>query len=91
MARMSIEQRLADKFAETAIRMDFDPDQFGYMLSRCGVHIQVAMFKTLLALVEHWKIDAEHYNDRGMDEYRKITKHAVILQGTINNHNMYDV
>jgi hypothetical protein len=86
---MSIEQRLADKFAETAIRMDFDPDQFGYMLSKCGVHIQVAMFKVLLSLVEHWTMDEDYHNDRGMAEYGKITRHARLLRDTINAHEMW--
>lgn len=88
MARMSIEQRLADKFADTAVRMDFDPDNFGYMLSKCGVHIQVAMFRAMVSLIEHWAIDFDIRNDRGMAEYSKITQHATVLLRYINSHDM---
>lgn len=91
MARMSIEQRLADKFCEVSVRMDFDADKFGWYLSQCGWFVQKQMFRMLVSLVAHWSIDWDNKHDKGSDEYRTLTMYATILQKHIDENSMQDL
>lgn len=84
MARMSIEQKLADKTHETMMRMDFEPERYAMFLHRCGWMMQKVLFKVLLRMIEHWTIDYDNQVTRDSDDYLILTMRARQLQDVID-------
>jgi hypothetical protein len=87
MARMSIEQKLADKVVDATLRADFDAPRFAYIMNRCGWKIQEVLFQVVLGMIRHWAIDLETDNTKGgADEYYRLTIKAKILQDAIDRN-----
>ena len=88
MAKMSIEQRLADKVFETASRQDFEPEQCAYYITRCGWMVQKMIFRMVKGIILQWSLDFDNGETKGSDEYLILTMHAKNLQETIDRHAM---
>lgn len=84
MARMSIEQKFADKTHEHLIRMDFQHAKYAYYFSLCGYNLQLAMFKIVRHLIALWATDYDDQEDRGSSEYYNMTVYAKRLQDVID-------
>lgn len=84
MARMSNEQKLADRIALVMGHADFDPVRFGRNFHRCGWIIQKAMFTSMKVLIAHWAVDYDNQVTRDSDDYLILTMRARQLQDVID-------
>lgn len=84
MARMSIEQKLADKMHETMMRVDFDPDTLALYIHRCGWMFQQVVLEFIKRMIRHWAIDYDNQVTRNSDEYLEITIRARQLQDVVD-------
>lgn len=91
MARMGIEQRLADKVHENMQRMDFDAVRFSFYLTNCGTTTQKALFEVVKGLITYWAFHNETGETKGNSpEYIQLTKNAKALQTFLINRGMMD-
>lgn len=72
MARLSLEQRLADRIHEHVMRMDFDTARLALFIHNCGIRTQIRVFNIFVSLVRHWAIDYD--NDEWTDMPTGATK-----------------